>query len=242
MNSFLYLYSIMPFHEIFSSSNLSGLRVGLKHGAVYTDNMSLNNQRLFFNDQESSENKQETQIDMTGITHIRMFRSNNDLVTVESTLDEDGLQQSYKYKRGNVSYDDGMGLFPSGVIQLHRNENEIKNTLELEPESLNVSTSHFYIRNEGAISIISSEITLDSGALNLNTDALNFNSDELSFNSSAINFTSPVITLQSSNSIRVKGDMTTVTSGGYINKFLKIQICNASGVYEDYQIPLMNPA
>lgn len=202
----------MPFHEIFSSSNLSGLNVNLKHGALYAENMSLDSQRLFFNNQDTN---QVTVIDTSGVSHIRTFRSNNqDLVTVESTLDDGGLQQSYTYSRGNVSYDNGLDLFPAGSIFMYQNENEVSNALELDPSALNVSTTTFTLSNQGDLLVESNT------SLHLKGDS---------------------VRIVSESGLQLKGDMITTTTGGYINKYLKVQICNALGVYEQYQIPLMNP-
>jgi len=205
----------MPFHEIFSSSNLSGINVQLKNGTVYADNMSLNKQRLFFNEQETYDTKQETVIDTSGISHIRTFRSDNqDLVTVESTLDDGGLQQSYTYSRGNVSYDNGLDLFPAGSIFMHQDENEVRKALLLDPSELNVSTTTFTLSNQGDLLVESNT------SLHLKGDS---------------------VRIVSESGLQLKGDMITTTTGGYINKYLKVQICNALGVYEQYQIPLMNP-
>ncbi len=205
----------MPFHEIFSSSNLSGLNVNLKHGTLYAENMSLDSQRLFFNKQETSETNQVTVIDTSGISHIRTFRSDNeDLVTVESTLDDDGLQQSYTYTRDNVSYDNGLDLFPAGSIFMYQNENEVSNALELDPSALNVSTTKFTLSNQG---------------------------DLLEESNTSLHLKGDSVRIVSESGLQLKGDMITTTTGGYINKYLKVQICNALGVYEQYQIPLMNP-
>jgi hypothetical protein len=205
----------MPFHEIFSSSNLSGLNVNLKRGALYAENMSLNSQRLFFNEQETPDSKQETRIDTTGISHLQIFRSDNqDLVTVESTLNNMGLIQSYNYSRDNVSYDNGLGLDPAGLIVMHQNENEVVNRLLLDPRSLNVSTTTFTLSNRGDVLVNSNT------SLQLKGDSVQIVSESV---------------------LQLKGDMITTTTGGYINKYLKVQICNASGIYEQYQIPLMNP-
>lgn len=202
----------MPFHEIFSSSNLSGLNVNLKHGALYAENMSLDSQRLFFNNQDTN---QVTVIDTSGVSHIRTFQSDNsDLVTVESTLNNMGLLQSYNYSRGNVSYEDGLDLFSSGVIFMHQNENEVRNELELTPSNLNVSTTTFTLSNQGDLLVESNT------SLHLKGDS---------------------VRIVSESGLQLKGDMITTTTGGYINKYLKVQICNALGVYEQYQIPLMNP-
>jgi hypothetical protein len=211
----------MSFHEMFCSSNLSGLIIGLKNGALYTDNMSLNNQRLLF-DEVTSQDQKSTQVDTTGISHSRVFNNGSDKRFLN--LNQFGLSQSTHYSMGNMSHVDSMSLLPGGSLFVEQFEEGVrKNTLTLEPSLLNVSTTRFTLSNSGDLWLQSSQnVSIQSNAsLQLHANSVRIVSD---------------------TGLQLCGDMINTTSGGYVNKFLKVQICNASGVYEHYQIPLMNPS
>jgi hypothetical protein len=206
---------------MFCSSNLSGLIIGLKNGALYTDNMSLNNQRLLF-DEVTSQDQKSTQVDTTGISHSRVFNNGSDKRFLN--LNQFGLSQSTHYSMGNMSHVDSMSLLPGGSLFVEQFEEGVrKNTLTLEPSLLNVSTTRFTLSNSGDLWLQSSQnVSIQSNAsLQLHANSVRIVSD---------------------TGLQLCGDMINTTSGGYVNKFLKVQICNASGVYEHYQIPLMNPS
>ncbi len=227
---------------MFSSSNLSGLNIGLKNGAVYADNMSLNNQRLLF-DEVTSQDQKSMQVDTTGISHSRVFNNGSDKRFLN--LNQFGLSQSTHYSMGNMSHVDSMSLLPGGSLLVEQFEEGVrKNTLTLEPSLLNVSTTRFTLSNSGDLWLQSSQnVSIHSSDLSIQTGNVSIQTENVFVESNAsLQLHANSVRIVSDTGLQLCGDMINTTSGGYVNKFLKVQICNASGVYEHYQIPLMNPS
>lgn len=200
----------MLFHDIYASSNLSGLNVILRDGIISADNMSLSKNSLIFKEKdETIENKQEILIKSTGATVTQIYKSNNnEIVTIENNLDSIGLRTSYQYTRNNIFHDDGTYIGVAGTFHLRNTDDEGRqHTLFMNPSELNVSTTHFSFMNKGSVSVEGMGVTLNT----------------------------------SSSGLRLKGDMINTSTGGYINKYLKVFIYDeVTNSFLPYNIPLMS--
>ena len=223
----------MPvFHTIKSSAELSGINVSLRDGTIYADNMSLNNTQLIFKNEESriftntrkigpqeTENhegqKRKLQVNSDGIfyTHdyILTDGENNATAQVRNVVDEFGIDFSLMSDINNQSRKNTTYI-GMGAMQLEmRGTDDKYHWMTMDPKLLATSTPNFLIRNSDG------STTIEGKGVTINTNA-------------------------SGLSLKGEPGMITEVSAGFNNRYLKITIYdNASSMYKDFVVPLMNP-
>jgi len=194
----------MTFHNIYSSSNLSGINVLLKEGAVSADNMSLNKNSLIFRDETIGS---KTEVDYRGVLFTKDYTFLETVTTIENKMNEFGLNLSLTNRRNNIDHLSDSFIGMGDLHFLQTDEDATRHSVIFNPKEMNVSTTQFSFMNKGSVSIEGAGLTLNA----------------------------------SSEGLKLKGDMINTSTGGYINKYLKVHIYDENtSSYLPYNIPLMS--
>ncbi len=243
-------------HAIFSSSNLSGLHVKLEDGFITAKgNMSLDQHSLQYSNSSGHGLFNYNGINMSSKISDEVTRLHNGELFIkdgvfESTLRPESLL--FKETNGDKISTGQMNTFSIEYKVTNRNDDltdglylDLTDGLFIENKNanteINVSTGGLFVKNQNSsCRIVHDEITLND--LSLTNSQLNVSTSNFSLvNKGTVAIEGNGLHLNtSSRGLSLSGsDIINTSSGGYVNKFLRVYIYEDEQ-YKPYNIPLMN--
>jgi hypothetical protein len=206
------------FHTLKASSNLSGLNVSLRDGTIYAGDMTLNKTQLNFKDEIIRDFYKR---DGTIEEHEDQIR--------ELQIKSEGIAYMHDYTFMNTSIQIENTLDEYGMDLLRKNVTN--NVTRIDRSFIGVGDLAFEttdasdIRHSMFVNPKKMEIFTPTFSLT-NTGSIAVEGKGVTINTNA-------------SGLSLKGDMISADTGGYINKYLKVQIYD-EGEYKDFVIPLMS--